>query len=91
VVEEEAKDNFRNTGGPSSDNRHTSHKNHPSFQAAEQAEALYFPAALHDLIIFTLELPLLECVQDEKGTIFDLQPKISNDLCYQSACAYSTA
>jgi hypothetical protein len=38
-------------------------------QAAEQAEALCFPAVLHKLIIFTLELPLLECVQDEKGTV----------------------
>jgi hypothetical protein len=38
-------------------------------QAAEQAEALYYPASLHDLIVFTLELPLIECIQDEKGSV----------------------
>jgi hypothetical protein len=37
-------------------------------QAAEQAEALCYPANLHDLILFTLELPLIECIQDDKGT-----------------------
>jgi len=34
-------------------------------QAAEQAEAKRYPEPLHDLIVFTLELPLLECVEDD--------------------------
>jgi hypothetical protein len=36
-------------------------------QAAEQAEGLRFSNHLHNLIVFTLELPLLESIDDEKG------------------------
>jgi hypothetical protein len=59
-------------------------------QAAEQAEALCYPAHLHDLILFTLELPLIECIQDDKGMIPGPETKIPFTLA-QSGCVYSSA
>jgi hypothetical protein len=74
VVKEENEDYIRNTGkrhNPTSTLTSTMSRDLPLLfvQAAEQAEALYYPASLHDLIVFTLELPLIECIQDEKGAI----------------------
>ena len=73
MEQEKTKDNFCDSGEhiTASENSHVMQRlalTHTSSQAAEQAEALCFSAILHDLIVFTLELPLLECIQEEKGS-----------------------
>jgi hypothetical protein len=60
-------------------------------QAAEQAEAFCYPSTQHNLIVFTLELPLLECIHDDRGAGALRETSDCTHGTLQNACAYSTA